>query len=185
MENLYQRKKNPTRVRQLILDKAIQLAGQQGIQGISIQSVASMAGITKGGVFHHFANKQILVKAMLEELIHQLDREVNAKIENDTVAYGCFTRAYIEVTLSPNIGANSAWSALCMTVITDKSFSEMWNQWLEERLKQHATTDQSIDLKILRYAADGAWFIEGLLPKPQHDYALIKQELILRSYPKS
>lgn len=184
MENPHQRKKDPERVRQLILDKAIQLAAEQGVQGMSIQSVANMAGVTKGGVFHHFANKQHLIKAMLEELIHQLDREVSTKIENDTVAYGCFTRAYIEVTLSSNIGVNSAWGALCMTVITDKSFSEMWNRWLETRLKQHATTDQSVDLKILRYAADGAWFIEGLVPEPQDDYELIKQELILRSYPK-
>lgn len=184
MENPHQRKKDPERVRQLILDHAIQLAAKHGVQGMSIQNVATLAGVTKGGVFHHFANKQILVIAMLEELIRQLDREVSTQIENDSVAYGCFTRAYIEVTLSSNLGVNSAWGALCMTVMTDKSFSEMWNQWLNNRLNQHAVTDQSIDLKILRYAADGAWFIEGLIPEPQDDYELIKEELILRTYPK-
>ncbi|WP_010111726.1 TetR/AcrR family transcriptional regulator [Acinetobacter sp. P8-3-8] len=184
MENPHQRKKDPERIKQLILDSAIQLAAENGVQGMSIQSVATMAGITKGGVFHHFANKQILIKAMLEELINQLDREISTKIENDPVEYGCFTRAYIEVTLSSSVGLNSAWGALCMTVMTDKSFSEMWYQWLDHRLTQHVTTDQSFDLKILRYAADGAWFIEGLIPEPQEDYETIKQELLLRTYPK-
>lgn len=184
MENPHQRKKDPERIKQLILDSAIQLAAENGVQGMSIQSVATMAGITKGGVFHHFANKQILVKAMLEELICQLDREVSTKIENDQIAYGCFTRAYIEVTLSSSVGLNSAWGALYMTVMTDKSFSEMWYQWLDRRLAQHAETDQSFDLKILRYAADGAWFIEGLIQEPQEDYETIKQELLLRTYPK-
>ena len=71
-----------------------------------------------------------------------------------------------------------------MTVMTDQSLSEMWNQWLNNRLVQHAETDQSFDLKILRYAADGAWFVEGLIEEPQDDYELIRQELILRTYPK-
>lgn len=184
MENPHQRKKDPERIKQLILDNAIQLTAENGVQAMSIQSVATMTGITKGGVFHHFANKQILVKAMLEELIGQLDREVSAKIKKDPVAYGCFTRAYIEVTLSSSVGLNAAWGALCMTLMTDQSLSEMWNQWLNNRLVQHAETDQSFDLKILRYAADGAWFVEGLVPEPQDDYELIRQELILRTYPK-
>jgi len=184
MENPYQRKKQPEIIRQKILSSAIQLAAENGVAGVSIQSVATLAGITKGGVFHHFANKKILIKAMLAELILQLDTEIQKRIEQDAEIYGCFTRAYIEVTLSSEaIGVDSAWSALCMTVITDKSFGEMWNQWLESRLTQHASTDDFIELKILRYAADGAWFIEGLAPKPQDDYKVIKHELLLRSYP--
>lgn len=185
MLNAHQRKKDPELVRQKILSSAMQLATEQEVTGVSIQAVATLAGVTKGGVFHHFANKQTLIESMLTELIRHLDTEIQYKIENDPQAYGCFTRAYIDVTLcSESIGVNSAWSALCMTVITDKSFSDMWNRWLAQRLIQHATTDQAIELKILRYAADGAWFIEGLAAKPQDDYELIKHELIMRTYPK-
>ncbi|WP_228704587.1 TetR/AcrR family transcriptional regulator [Acinetobacter piscicola] len=47
MENPHQRKKDPERVRQLILDHAIQLAAKHGVQGMSIQNVATLAGVTK------------------------------------------------------------------------------------------------------------------------------------------
>ena len=109
---------------------------------------------------------------------------VSLAIEKDPVTYGCFTRAYIDVTLSASFGVNTVWSALSMTLMTDKSYSEKWDQWLTRRLSQHAVTDDSATLKILRYAADGAWFVESLSPKMQDDYEEIKQQLLLRTYPE-
>jgi hypothetical protein len=53
---------------------------------------------------------------------------------------------------------------------------------LAQRLLQHADTDHSIELKILRYAADGLWFIESLVPKKQDDYMEVKKELLARTY---
>ncbi|OTG66369.1 TetR/AcrR family transcriptional regulator [Acinetobacter silvestris] len=185
MENAYQRKKEPELVRQRILDSAMQLAAEKGVTGVSIQAVATMAGITKGGVFHHFANKHILIEAMLNLILSQLDQEVESVIASDPVKYGCFTRAYIELTLtSEAFGVHSLWGALSMIMVTEKSFSDLWNRWLEMRLSLHATTDGDIHLKILRYAADGAWFIERLDPKKQANFIEMKEELIQRSYPE-
>jgi len=120
----------------------------------------------------------------LEELIQQLDQQVSLAIEKDPVTYGWFTRAYIDVTLSSSFGVNTVWSALSMTLMTDKSYSEKWDQWLTRRVSQHAETGYSVTLKILRYAADGAWFVESLSPKMQDDYEEIKQQLLLRTYPE-
>lgn len=184
VENAYQRKKDPEGVKKLILANTMSLVAEHGVNGVSIQSIATRSGVTKGGVFHHFANKQVLIEAMLEELIQQLDQQVSLAIEKDPVTYGCFTRAYIDVTLSSSFGVNTVWSALSMTLMTDKSYSEKWDQWLTRRLSQHAETDDSATLKILRYAADGAWFVESLSPKMQDDYEEIKQELLLRTYPE-
>jgi AcrR family transcriptional regulator len=180
--NPYQRKKDPERVKKSIIENAMFLAAERGVNGISIQTVATRSGITKGGVFHHFANKQILIEAMLEALIQQLDDRISVAMEKDVIQYGRFTRAYIDVTLSSEFGVDTLWSALSMTVMTDKSFSDKWDYWLAQRLLQHADTDQSIELKILRYAADGLWFIESLVPKKQDDYMEVKKELLARTY---
>lgn len=180
--NPYQRKKDPERVKKSIIENAMYLAAERGVNGISIQTVATRSGITKGGVFHHFANKQILIEAMLEALIQQLDDRISVAMEKDAIQYGRFTRAYIDVTLSSEFGVDTLWSALSMTVMTDKSFSDKWDCWLAQRLSQHANTDHSIELKILRYAADGLWFIESLVPKKQDDYMEVKKELLARTY---
>ena len=184
MQNAYQRKKQPDVVRQRILDGAMQLAAEKGVASVSIQAVATFAGVTKGGVFHHFANKQILIETMLHEVLYKFDQEIDRFICQDTVQYGCFTRAYIEVTLThQSFGVNSLWATLSMTLISDKNFSQLWNKWLADRLNQHQHTDADLNLCILRYAADGAWFIERFDPGNVQDLMILKQELIQRSYP--
>jgi AcrR family transcriptional regulator len=183
-QNAYHRKKNPERVKKLIIENAMGLAAEHGVNGVSIQAVATLSGVTKGGVFHHFANKQLLIEAMLEELIQQLDDQISLMMEKDPVQYGRFTRAYIDVTLSSEFGVDTLWSALSMTVMTDKSFSKKWDRWLKQRLLKHADTDHAIELKILRYAADGVWFVESLAPETQDDYMDLKKELLARTYLK-
>ncbi|KAF1024460.1 MAG: HTH-type transcriptional repressor AcnR [Acinetobacter bereziniae] len=183
-QNAYHRKKNPERVKKLIIENAMGLAAEHGVNGVSIQAVATLSGVTKGGVFHHFANKQLLIEAMLEELIQQLDDQISLMMEKDPVQYGRFTRAYIDVTLSSEFGVDTLWSALSMTVMTDKSFSKKWDRWLKQRLLKHSDTDHAIELNILRYAADGVWFVESLAPEIQDDYMDLKKELLARTYLK-
>lgn len=183
MENPHQRKKEPEMVRQRILENAMILAAQKGVSGISIQAVADLSGITKGGVFHHFSNKQKLLTAMVEVLFERLDYVVDQIIQQDPHAYGCFTRAYIETTLEKNIyGLDSLWSAICMTMLTDRMFNQNWLHWLEGRLAQHQTTDTALELKILRLAADGIWLVMLTQTVKDDEIKQLKQELIQRSY---
>ena len=187
MLNAYQRKKEPEVVRQRILESAVQLATENGVAGMSIQAVATMAGVSKGGVFHHFANKQLLIETMLTEVIRKLDFEIEALFQVDATAYGSFTRAYIETTLtSESFGMQSLWGALTMTLITDRTFSQLWTGWMHDRLQRHAATDSDMNLSILRYAADGVWFVTALDPynisEQSDELQIMKNELINRSY---
>ncbi|MBP8939478.1 MAG: helix-turn-helix transcriptional regulator, partial [Agrobacterium sp.] len=62
MTNAHERKKQPEIVRRSLLDCAAKLAADQGVAALSIQAVADAAGVTKGGLFHHFASKQALLE---------------------------------------------------------------------------------------------------------------------------
>lgn len=95
MKKIQQPKKQPELIRKRILEQAIMLAAEKGTSGVSIQNVATGAGITKGGVFHHFANKEILLEEMIKEILFYLDREVENIISHDSVEYGKLTRAYL------------------------------------------------------------------------------------------
>ena len=58
MQSPHRRKKQPEQVRRSLLDCAAQIAVEQGLASVTIQAVAEAAGVTKGGLFHHFASKR-------------------------------------------------------------------------------------------------------------------------------
>lgn len=185
MENPHQRKKEPEVVRKKILDTAIELASQKGVMGVSIQGIADLVGITKGGVFHHFPNKQKLLDAMLVVLFQKLDDVFDVHIKSDPVQYGQFTRAYISITLSKEVeGMGSLWDAISMTMLTDHTFNEHWIDWLDSRVQRHHHTDDDLDLSILRYAADGLWLTTFTDVEKPEEAVKLKAELIQRTYPK-
>ncbi|WP_374664110.1 TetR/AcrR family transcriptional regulator [Acinetobacter sp.] len=186
MENVHQRKKEPELIRQKILEHAMQLAAQKGVSGVSIQAVADFAGVTKGGVFHHYSSKQKLLDAMVREVLSRLDLAVDDYMQHDQGGYGCFTRAYIYFTLqTENDGIGRFWSAISMTMLTDHAFNALWLDWLNGRLAQHQQTDSGMELQLLRYAADGVWLNVFACSGDIAEMQRMKQELIQRSYVQS
>lgn len=63
----------PTRVetRRKVLDAAIEVFGERGIAGTSLEQVAAHAGLTKGAVYSNFTSKNDLVFALMEEQVSQ------------------------------------------------------------------------------------------------------------------
>jgi AcrR family transcriptional regulator len=57
--------KGPT-TRELILDKAYELAREDGLEGLSIGALALSTGMSKSGVFAHFGSREQLQLALLE-----------------------------------------------------------------------------------------------------------------------
>ena len=60
-ENAYQRKKQPERVRAQLLEASAHMILAQGVAGLTLDAVAQMAGVSKGGLLHHFASKTCLL----------------------------------------------------------------------------------------------------------------------------
>ncbi len=163
------RKKQPEAVRRALLDAAARLAEEQGFAAVTVQAVAQAAGVTKGGLFHHFINKQALIKGMVADQLDQLDAAIDARIAVDPVAHACFTRAYIEATLDQErFGPDGIWRTMTATVIADPTARALWNRWLSQRLDRHRDTDGGVALEAVRLAADGAWLfaLMGGTPSP-------------------
>jgi AcrR family transcriptional regulator len=59
--------KGPT-TRELILDKAYELAREDGLEGLSIGALALSTGMSKSGVFAHFGSREQLQLALLESV---------------------------------------------------------------------------------------------------------------------
>lgn len=66
------RKRDPESTRRSILDAATTILAQDGAEGLSVSSVANLAGVNRGTAYQHFEVKEDLVRATLDWVSHQL-----------------------------------------------------------------------------------------------------------------
>ncbi len=62
--------------RAAILDSALSLASQMGLEGLSIGALAEVAGMSKSGVFAHFGSREELQIAVIREYHRRFEEEV-------------------------------------------------------------------------------------------------------------
>lgn len=157
--NAYRRKKEPERVRRALLDAATRLAMQQGFAAITVQGVAAAAGVTKGGLLHHFPNKDALIEAVFADRRAHFDHEIDTLMAADPEPRGRFTRAYVEATFAEfERVAGDPLGPICASFLMDPRLRRWWVDWLEARLERHRDTDSGEVLEIVRCAVDGIWF---------------------------
>lgn len=158
VSNAHTRRKQPELVRRALLDCAARLALDEGLTGLSLQAVAKAAGVTKGGLFHHFPSKEALVEGVFADLLGQFDAQIDALMAQDPEPRGSFTRAYVASGLGPGVlGIDGRWAALSISMVADPGLRRVWTDWLSARLQRHHATDSDPALELARLAADGAW----------------------------
>src|SRR5215475_14437242 len=74
------RMQDPDLRRTQILDEAIRIIGARGYHGFALQDVAQRCGLTNGGVLYHFASKEQLLLAALQEHDRRLSAEMMAML---------------------------------------------------------------------------------------------------------
>lgn len=149
------RKNNPELLRHALLISAKDIMLDEGIANLSLQKVADMAGTSKGGLFHHFKNKDELVASVFELFIAQVNTAIMNEIDDE---FGAFTRAYIKVFFdNADIGLTSDWAGLIRAMTADSQMHALWTNWLSHKLAMHASTDSDVRLAVIRHAVDGAW----------------------------
>ena len=93
MTSAHSRKKQPEAVRRDLLRNAITLASAPGVSGLSLQQVSDAAGVTKGGLLHHFPSKQALVDAVFDFLMALFTGALAEAMTPDPEPHGRVTRA--------------------------------------------------------------------------------------------
>ena len=80
-----------------LLDAAIQVVSRDGFGALTLDAVAKEAGVSKGGLTHHYATKDALVTAMLEHFAQRLLRELDRFAADDPELKGRRIRAMMKV----------------------------------------------------------------------------------------
>lgn len=80
------------RSRTAILDAALELFSHRGYGATSMRDIAGKAGVSTGSVYHHFADKEAIFKALLEQfqaITQRADFPINVALER-SAAFGDF-----------------------------------------------------------------------------------------------
>jgi AcrR family transcriptional regulator len=102
--------------RQRILNAAMQVAVRDGVLAITLDAVAREAGISKGGLIHHFRTKDDLISAMLEHFRVQTLQTMEERIAIDENPRGRSFRAMVGMVLQPALtdqGEGAVPSGMC------------------------------------------------------------------------
>ena len=89
--------RDAARTRRALLDAAARSVVVHGA-GVSLDGVAREAGVSKGGLMHHFRSKDELMAALADDLFDQFAHAVEERIDPDDHAPGRRLRAYVRAT---------------------------------------------------------------------------------------
>lgn len=95
------RRRDPDR-RRRILAAAADLAARRGFHAVAMDEIGAEAGIVGSGVYRHFASKNDLLVALLDQAMQRLQNEaaaIVARADDDHVALTLLVRAHIRVAL--------------------------------------------------------------------------------------
>jgi AcrR family transcriptional regulator len=95
--------------RHSLVSAARTLFGQQGYAATSVEEIVRLAGVTKGALYHHFADKDDLFRAVVEAVKADVTAVVGAAFLEaanepdalDTVTRGCL--AFVDAHLDPAV----------------------------------------------------------------------------------
>lgn len=85
----------PPDMRHRILDAAERLIQAEGVPGLTIARAAAEAGVSKGGLLHHFGSKEALLSALMERLAGFVQHSFAATVAAQPDGPGRIARACI------------------------------------------------------------------------------------------
>ena len=146
--------------REAVLRAAAQVIARYGAGGFTIEAVAQEAGLTKGGVLHHFPSKVDLILGLLTQVIEGFQARVTAELAAEPEGQpGRWLRAYIRTVFLADYENASLLPPLAATVAADPQILASIRRSFEES-QQAAISDglDPVQAAIIRLAVDGMVF---------------------------
>ncbi|WP_439578594.1 TetR/AcrR family transcriptional regulator [Elioraea sp.] len=81
--------------RERLLDAAESVVAARGVSALSLDAVAAEAGVSKGGLLHHFRSKEALLAALVERMAAEMRATFDAVVAAEPPGPGQHTRGVI------------------------------------------------------------------------------------------
>lgn len=167
--------------REQIMDAAEQIVLEEGASHMTMDAVATKAGVSKGGLIYHFPSQRDLLQAMLKRFIDQVEARLSdarARLPASPVRE---IKAYILAWFTLGSRYRRSASALLATITREpglletvrKKHVEILNKIIEAAPNPERAT-------ILSLATEGMWMSEllDISPLAHNDRGRIKRALL-------
>lgn len=146
--------------RESVLKAAAHIIVRLGVGAFTIDAVAHEAGVTKGGVMHHFPSKEALIDGLIDQVTGVFNRRLEAELAAEPPEQvGRWLRAYIRTIFSVQYEDINLIPALAAAVAADHQTIARIRRSMEAT--QQAAFDDGLDptlATIIRLAVDGFVF---------------------------
>jgi AcrR family transcriptional regulator len=100
--------RDAVRTRKALLAAAEDVLAAQG-PAFSLDAVARAAGVSKGGLLHHFRSRDALLVALVAAWVERFDEAVQRQLDPDDHRPGHVSRAHIRATFDESDVAGGPW----------------------------------------------------------------------------
>jgi AcrR family transcriptional regulator len=144
--------------RDRLLQAAIDVIQNQGIERLTLDAVAKQAQVSKGGLLYHFASKEALVIGIIQYLMDDFDTAIARELDLDTApeSPGRWLRAYVKATFNytnlPTALVANLLSAATLNPELLKPAQSRFDDWQQQL--QVSGLDP-VRANVVRLAADG------------------------------
>jgi AcrR family transcriptional regulator len=176
----------PEQTRERLLQAAIRVINMRGAAGLTLDAVAAESGVSKGGLLHHFPNKDALVRGLVDLLVSRFDQRMALLYEKDAdTGPGRWLRAYVRGTFASTHDDDVLVPAMGVLAAGSPELLSALHRELENA-RQCALNDglpagRAIAIQL---ACDGMWLSELVGVKSLDDDArnALRDELIALTY---
>ncbi len=146
--------------REAVLQAAAHVIAESGMGGFTIDAVAKEAGVTKGGVLHHFSSKEALLDGLIAQVMEMFERRVAEELDAEPKGKpGRWLRAYIRTIFSVQHEEMNLIPALAAAAAADEGTIERIRKSMAQ--SQAEAEKDGLDpttATIMRLAVDGMVF---------------------------
>lgn len=171
----------PSDAPQRALTAAFALVCREGAAGLTLEAVAKEAGLSKGGLLHHFPTKDALVRALVERTARLWEAAVEAEADKDPQPVGRYIRAFMRALRDPAI-AQLGRGLLAAVALNQALLDPLRESFLRCRARIAA---DGLDLPTAYncvLVADSLWFASMFdLPLPPEDVLRELDERLVRA----
>ncbi|NHN93385.1 TetR/AcrR family transcriptional regulator [Acetobacter sicerae] len=160
------RTNRPEAVKTDLLDAAARILTERGILAFTLDLVARDAGVSKGGLLHHFANKKTLLDGLFLREMEAFRDDILASMQKDPEPNGRAARAYIGMDHMGNRekGTPALLRHLLAVMLLEPQLCSEWTRHYWETIRSTGLFDNMTPSLLLScLAADGLaiWDILG------------------------
>ncbi|MFC5676714.1 TetR/AcrR family transcriptional regulator [Aeromicrobium endophyticum] len=133
-----------------ILRAAVQVITRQGIHDFTMSAVSDAAGISIGGVYGRYPNKEALLRAVKDEVLTGLETDVQRQLDAADPGSRALLGAFTHVVSNAFAESSGLYAFIFIHSAQDAAmkargfaFHQRVKGLLQERLLDHGVTDQT------------------------------------------